>query len=54
VRHLLVRALPTLVARGVRARDARALGAAMALGVSLLLTGSAFVAGAVAAREGER
>jgi glucosyl-dolichyl phosphate glucuronosyltransferase len=54
VRHLLMRALPTLVARGVRARDARALGAAVAVGVSLLLTGSAFVAGAVAAREGDQ
>jgi glucosyl-dolichyl phosphate glucuronosyltransferase len=53
VRHLLLRALPTLVARGVRARDARSLGAAVALGASLLLTGTAFVAGAVAAREGE-
>jgi GT2 family glycosyltransferase len=52
VRHLLVRTLPTLVARAVRARDARALRAAVAVGVSLLLTGSAFVAGAVAAREG--
>jgi glucosyl-dolichyl phosphate glucuronosyltransferase len=53
VRHLLLRALPTLVARGVRARDARSLSAAVALGASLLLTGTAFVAGAVAAREGE-
>jgi GT2 family glycosyltransferase len=54
VRHLLTRALPTLVARGVRARDARALGGAVALGASLVLTGAAFVAGAVAAREGDR
>jgi GT2 family glycosyltransferase len=54
VRHLVVRALPTLVARGVRARDARALGGAVALGASLVLTGTAFVAGAVTAREGER
>ena len=54
VRYLLVRALPTLVARGVRARDVRALGGAVALGASLVLTGAAFVAGAVAAREGDR
>jgi GT2 family glycosyltransferase len=54
VRHVLVRALPTLVARAVRARDARALRAAVAVAVSLLLTGAAFVAGAVAAREGDQ
>jgi GT2 family glycosyltransferase len=54
VAHVLTRALPTLVARGLRTRDARALGGAVALGVSLVLTGTAFVAGAAAAPEGEQ
>jgi GT2 family glycosyltransferase len=51
VRHLVAGALPALIARGVRARDARALLGAVAVAVSLALTGAAFVAGAVAARE---
>ena len=54
VAHILTRALPTLVARGLKARDARALLGAGALVASLLLTGTAFVAGAVMAREGDR
>lgn len=51
VAHVLTRALPALVARGLRARDARALLGAAALVASLLLTGAAFVAGAAAAPE---
>jgi hypothetical protein len=54
VAHVLTRALPALVARGVRARDASELMGAAALVASLLLTGTAFVAGVVAAREGDR
>jgi GT2 family glycosyltransferase len=54
VRHILTRALPALVARGLRTRDARALLGAAALAASLLLTAAAFVAGAAAAPEGDR
>jgi glucosyl-dolichyl phosphate glucuronosyltransferase len=54
VRHLVTVAVPGLVARGVRGRDARALLGAVAVGASLLLTATAFVAGAVTAREAGR
>ena len=54
VRHLLAHALPALMARAIRARDSRALGGAVALGASLVLTGAAFVVGALGAREGDR
>jgi len=47
-------AVPGLVARGIRGRDARALLGAVAVGASLLLTATAFVAGAVTAREAGR
>lgn len=54
VRHLLVRAVPAMVIRGVRARDARPLVSAAAVGMSLVLTAAAFAAGALAVREHER
>jgi GT2 family glycosyltransferase len=54
VRHVVGQALPALVADGVRGRDAGALRSAGALATSLVLTGSAFVAGAVAAGERDR
>jgi len=54
VRRLVMRALPALVLRAVRARDPGALMSAAAVAVSLVLTGASFVAGAAAARGRER
>jgi glycosyltransferase involved in cell wall biosynthesis len=54
VRRLVIRALPALALRAVRARDPGALLSAAAVAVSLVLTGASFVAGAAATRGRER
>jgi glucosyl-dolichyl phosphate glucuronosyltransferase len=48
VRHLLLHAVPALLARGIRRRDPTPLAGAVAVAASLLLTAAAFVAGAAA------
>jgi hypothetical protein len=54
VRRLVLRALPALVVRSLRARDPAPLASAVAVAVSLLLTGAFFVAGAATARGRQR